>query len=145
MLATALISMWVSNTATTIMMLPIATSVVVMTERLAKSGAADGRGWTAADVDRFAVCMLLGIAYAASIGGIATPIGTPPNLIMMRNAEVLLGKHIDFVDWMKVGLPLVALLLPVSWVLLTRVQYPIRAGRIEGGRRCLDRRHRWSG
>lgn len=139
MLATAVMSMWVSNTATTIMMLPIATSVVAMTERLASK---EGRGhsaWSAAEVDRFAVGILLGIAYAASIGGLGTPIGTPPNGVLIQSAQTLLGKQIAFVDWMKIGVPLVAVLLPAAWLLLTRVLHPIRSSRIEGGREMIAR------
>jgi len=132
MAATAFMSMWVSNTATTIMMLPIATSVVVMTERLV----ADKRGghaWTPQDVERFSLCMLLGIAYAASIGGLGTPIGTPPNGVLMQGAQRLLGKQIAFADWMKIGVPLAVILLPAAWLLLTRVLHPVRGARIEGG------------
>lgn len=132
MLATAFMSMWVSNTATTIMMLPIATSVVAMTERLLAEERG-GQAWTAKDVEQFAICMLLGIAYAASIGGLGTPIGTPPNGVLIQSAQQLLGKQIAFADWMKIGVPLVIILLPAAWLLLTRVLHPIRGARIEGG------------
>lgn len=132
MAATACMSMWVSNTATTIMMLPIATSVIAMTERLAGAGT-DRARWHPADVERFGLCMLLGIAYAASIGGLATPIGSPPNGVFLQSAELLLGKQIGFSDWMMIGLPLAIILLPASWLLLTRVLHPMRALRIEGG------------
>lgn len=136
MAATAFMSMWVSNTATTIMMLPIATSVVAMTEKLAAEGSGT-RGWSARDVERFALCMLLGIAYAASIGGLGTPIGTPPNGVLIQSAQQMLGKQIAFADWMKIGVPLVLVLLPMSWMLLTRVLHPLRGGRIEGGRELI--------
>lgn len=136
MAATAFMSMWVSNTATTIMMLPIATSVVAMTERLAAEGSG-ARGWSAREVERFALCMLLGIAYAASIGGLGTPIGTPPNGVLIQSAQQLLGKQIAFADWMKLGVPLALVLLPAAWLLLTRVLHPLRGGQIEGGRELI--------
>jgi sodium-dependent dicarboxylate transporter 2/3/5 len=136
MATTAFMSMWVSNTATTIMMLPIVTSVVAMTEKL-RADKSDSRAWTAQDVERFSLCMLLGIAYAASIGGLGTPIGTPPNGVLIQSAQQLLGKQIAFADWMKIGVPLVLILLPAAWLLLTRVLYPVRGERIEGGRELI--------
>ena len=87
MLATAVLSMFVSNTATAAMMLPIALSVVTLLRR------DDG-------VDNFAICMMLGIAYAASIGGIGTKIGTPPNGIVLGFVEQNYGQTIDFVSWL---------------------------------------------
>ncbi len=119
MAVTAGLSMWVSNTATAIMMLPIATSIVD------RAGGTDG----ALDDEargRLATALLLGIAYAASIGGIGTLIGTPPNLFLASYAERELGTPIGFAHWMVVGLPLVALFLPVAWYLLTRWLFPLR-------------------
>ncbi len=128
MAATAVMSMFVSNTATAAMMLPIALSVVHLLRRGNES-----------DVHRsnFAVCMMLGIAYAASIGGIGTKIGTPPNGIVLGFIEQNYGHTIDFVSWFKVGLPLVAVFLPLTWLLLTRVIYPVPRGRIEGARELI--------
>jgi sodium-dependent dicarboxylate transporter 2/3/5 len=129
MLVTALLSMWVSNTATAIMMLPIALSVIglVQTEQSGEDAGAESAG------SSFALGLLLGIAYAASIGGIGTLIGTPPNLFLASYARSQLGIEISFVRWMAVGLPLVALFLPIAWLLLTRLLFPIRIARIEGG------------
>ncbi len=129
MLVTALLSMWVSNTATTIMMLPVATSVIALVRRQIGGDADAARP--------FAVCLLLGIAYAASIGGIATPIGTPPNLFMLSYVRTELDREISFVRWMGVGLPLVAVFLPATWLLLTRRLYPVRLERIAGARRLV--------
>lgn len=103
MLASAVLSMWISNTATTLMLLPIATAVI-----------------EASDRKKLAVPLLLGIAYAASIGGIGTPIGTPPNLIFMQIYEKFTDKSISFSQWMTIGVPVVALMLPLAWFLLTR-------------------------
>jgi sodium-dependent dicarboxylate transporter 2/3/5 len=76
----------------------------------------------------FALCLLLGIAYGASIGGIGTLIGTPPNLVFASFAANQLGREISFVGWMAIGVPLVAVFLPAVWWGLTRWLYPIRAG-----------------
>jgi sodium-dependent dicarboxylate transporter 2/3/5 len=103
MLATALLSMWISNTATTLMMLPIA--MAVLSQSAAKSLRAP---------------LLLGIAYAASVGGMATPIGTPPNVVFMGMIEERFGISVSFAQWMMIGLPIVALLLPAIWLWVTR-------------------------
>lgn len=103
MLATAVVSMWISNTATTLMMLPVALAVL---ERYPEP--------------RLAVPLVLGIAYAASIGGMGTPIGTPPNLVFMRAYEQASGAPYGFVDWMAVGVPAVALMLPLAALWLGR-------------------------
>jgi solute carrier family 13 (sodium-dependent dicarboxylate transporter), member 2/3/5 len=117
--ATALLSMWVSNTATAMMMLPIALSVLEVTK--------------AKDGDALAICLLLGIAYGASIGGIGTLIGTPPNLFLASYARDHLGVEISFVRWLGVGLPLVVVFLPMTWLLLTRVLHPLGRDEIGGG------------
>lgn len=109
MLATAFLSMWVSNTATAIMMLPIALSVVRM-KNLA----------SAKEGNPYAVALLLGIAYAASIGGIATLIGTPPNALL---AAYLSEQHqiaIGFAEWMVIGLPVALVMLTLTWLWLAK-------------------------
>jgi sodium-dependent dicarboxylate transporter 2/3/5 len=103
MLAAAVLSMWVSNTATTLMLLPVA-SAVVQEKRNAS----------------LEKPLLLGIAYASSIGGLGTPIGTPPNVVFMGVYREVVGDEISFLDWMMIGVPAVILLLPISWWLLTR-------------------------
>ncbi len=143
MAATILIGLWVSNTATTIMMLPIATSVIAMTERLAAESGEDG--WSRADVERFALCMLLGVAYAGSLSGLGTPIGTPPNGVMIQNAERLLGRSISFAGWMMFGVPLILVLAPAAWLLLTRVLHPVHAPAIPGGQELIARERRGLG
>jgi solute carrier family 13 (sodium-dependent dicarboxylate transporter), member 2/3/5 len=103
MLATAALSMWVSNTATVLMMLPIATALIEGGERRP-----------------LALPLLLGVAWAASIGGFGTPVGTPPNIIFMGVYRELVGQEVGFLQWMRVGVPAVALLLPMAWWVLTR-------------------------
>ncbi|MCB9778520.1 MAG: SLC13/DASS family transporter [Alphaproteobacteria bacterium] len=104
MLATAVCSMWISNTATVLVMLPVAVAIL---ER-------DPLG------DRLAVPLLLGIAWASSIGGLGTPVGTPPNVVFLGVYEEVTGRSIGFARWMMVGIPLVAVLLPIAWALLVR-------------------------
>ncbi|MFT4562324.1 MAG: sodium-dependent dicarboxylate transporter 2/3/5 [Gammaproteobacteria bacterium] len=109
MLATAALSMWMSNTATTIMMLPIALSVIA------------GR----AENTEFATCLLLGVAYSASIGGMATLIGTPPNLFVASYFNDVMQVDLGFVQWMLIGVPCSAILLPSAWFYLTRVKFAL--------------------
>lgn len=126
MAITAVMSMWVSNTATTVMMLPIALSVAGLM--------LGGTDEATRERRNFALCLMLGIAYAASIGGIGTLVGTPPNLLLAGFAREQLGIHISFVRWLAVGVPLVIVFVPLTWALLTRVVYPIARDPIEGGR-----------
>jgi solute carrier family 13 (sodium-dependent dicarboxylate transporter), member 2/3/5 len=104
MIASAGLSMWISNTATTLMLLPVALAVLEGSPH---------RG-------RLAVPLLLGIAYAASVGGLATPIGTPPNLIFMQVYADTTGERLLFSDWMRWGVPVTACMVPLMAVWLTR-------------------------
>ncbi|HPR64313.1 MAG TPA: DASS family sodium-coupled anion symporter [Thermoanaerobaculia bacterium] len=112
MLATAFLSMWVSNTATVLMMLPIAMAVLKLTGDHLDGSAQKSLG----------TVLMLGIAYSASIGGIGTLIGTPPNIVFSGLAQKLLPNHpeITFTGWLAIGLPAVFLLLPIVWLYLTR-------------------------
>ena len=103
MAASAVLSMWISNTATVLMLLPVATAVIQNSD----------------DKD-LATPLLLGIAYAASIGGMGTPIGTPPNVVFMGVYEETVGSGIGFAQWMVWALPIVLLLLPVAGFWVTR-------------------------
>lgn len=102
MAASALLSMWISNTATTLMLLPVAIAILDQAEK------------------RLAIPLLLGIAYAASIGGLGTPIGTPPNLIFMQVYADQFGSEPSFPQWMSWGLPVVFLMVPLTGLWLTR-------------------------
>lgn len=119
MLATAGLSMWVSNTATTLMMVPIGLSVIAFIE----GQRSDGQPPTPAQ-DRFARGLLLAIAYAASIGGTATLIGTPPNAFLAGYLAQNHGIELGFARWMLLGVPLASAMLLAAWLLLTRVLYP---------------------
>lgn len=104
MAAAAVLSMWISNSATTLMLLPVALAVLEGVD----------------DRERLAVPLLLGMAYAASVGGVGTPIGTPPNLIFMQVYEEYTGTTISFVRWMSWGVPTVLILVPLMAYSLTR-------------------------
>ncbi len=132
MVLTAVLSMWVSNTATAIMMTPVAISIIQLND-------AEGKTASTTDEDNgtFSICLLLGIAYAASIGGTATLIGTPPNLFLASYYESQFGQEIGFVRWMGVGLPLALCFLPVAWLLLTRLLYPLSRTPIHGSEEFL--------
>jgi sodium-dependent dicarboxylate transporter 2/3/5 len=114
MLAGAVLSMWISNTATTIMLAPIAVSVAY-----AILGNSAHRA-------PFTIAILLGLAYGASIGGIATPVGTPTNLIVIGYLEQQLGISISFAEWMAIGVPVVVLMLPACWLTVTRLAIHIK-------------------
>ena len=103
MVASAGLSMWISNTATTLMMLPMVIAVL--------EGAED---------KKIRIPLLLGVAFAANVGGIGTPIGTPPNMVMIGYYETIKGIEISFLEWMKVGIPISIIMLVVIWLWLTR-------------------------
>ena len=116
MIVTAFLSMWVSNTATTMVMLPIGLSLVAT---LSENGESHGT-----DVGP---AMLLGIAYAATIGGMGTIVGTPPNALFAAFMSESYGVEVSFFKWMLIGVPMVIILLPIAWFVLTHVTF-----RIEG-------------
>lgn len=120
MLATALVSMWVSNTATAAMMMPIGLSVIALT------------GARPDERNGLPAALMLGIAYAATIGGVATLIGTPPNLVLKGYVERTTGEQISFLRWMLVGVPLAAVLLPLAWAYLTRLAFSVPPGDLGG-------------
>ncbi|MBI4501246.1 MAG: SLC13/DASS family transporter [Gemmatimonadetes bacterium] len=137
MTATALISLWVSNTATVVMLLPLAASVIELAER--------ERPADVAPDPHFPVALLLGLAYAASIGGLGTLIGTPPNALLAGFMSETYGRQIGFVQWMVVGVPLVVVALPITWFLLTHVLYPVRPTAFAAGREVIARELRLRG
>ena len=118
MLSSCLLSMWIMNTSTTIMLLPIGLAIITVVKESMHE---------LSDTDKinFQVALLLGIAYAANIGGIATLIGTAPNMALNGFMEEQYGVSISFLDWMKVGLPVSLILLPMSWFTLTRISFPV--------------------
>jgi sodium-dependent dicarboxylate transporter 2/3/5 len=115
MVATGFISMWISNTATAAMMYPI---VLAITPLFAG---------TDRDARHTRTALLLGMAYASSIGGMGTLLGTPPNLILAGAARELAGREVSFLSFLAFGVPLVLILLPLCWALLVFVLFPSRA------------------
>lgn len=132
MLATAVISMWISNTATTVMMLPIGMSVVRALESQFRGKDSKSGGDTA----NFATCLLLGLAYASSLGGFATLIGTPPN-VFFRGFLANRNIPIDFGNWILFALPLSLTYLLAAWWLLTKWLFPLGLQEIPGGRELI--------
>ncbi|GGN15686.1 SLC13 family permease [Halarchaeum nitratireducens] len=130
MIATAFFSMWVSNTATSAMMAPIAVGVltqVIGREELMEQ-TDDG------EFTNIQVSMLLGTAYAASVGGVGTLIGTPPNAIVAGQLQQLLNYEITFFDWLLIGIPIVVITLPIVWFVLTYVLFPPDVDDVSGAR-----------
>lgn len=118
MIAAALLSMWISNTSTTLMLLPIVMSVIVVIRETMTQ--LDNRSQS-----HFETAMLLGLAYGATLGGMTTLVGTPPNAFMAGFMESSYGIEIDFARWMMVGIPLAAVMLPITWLVLTRFLYKV--------------------
>ncbi|MEP1445342.1 MAG: DASS family sodium-coupled anion symporter [Paraglaciecola sp.] len=118
MLVAALLSMWMTNTSTTMMLMPIALSVArVISENNAELSEEQTK--------TFQVAMLLGLAYAATIGGLATLVGTPPNALLAAFLSENYGIKITFASWMLVGVPVMLLMLPLAWLSLTRWTFKI--------------------
>jgi solute carrier family 13 (sodium-dependent dicarboxylate transporter), member 2/3/5 len=141
MAVTAFLSMWVSNTACAAMMVPIALSVVDLILRSRTGAGLKESGGIPQDripERNFSTGLLLSIAYAASIGGVATIIGSPPNGIAVRYIEQSFGKEVSFFDWLLVGGPFTLIFLPVAWLLITCVLFRADIGEIEGGRQYFD-------
>jgi sodium-dependent dicarboxylate transporter 2/3/5 len=133
MLATAFISLWISNTATTLLMLPIGLSVVQLLMRQSTETSVDGAGVPSQAAKNFATSLMLGIAYASSIGGLGTLIGTPPNVFFAGFMEEH-GIQIGFGRWMAFAVPLVVVYLAICWWLLVAVLFPMQSAEMTGGR-----------
>lgn len=130
MIATAFLSMWISNTATTVVMLPIALSVIDLLIH-------DEDGFTAGDRN-FSLCIMLGIAFAANVGGIATVIGTPPNMVMIGFVESEYGLEVSFFNWMAMALPFTLIMLGVIYVVLVKFMYPNRIQQFQTSATLID-------
>ncbi len=128
MLVSAAASMWISNTATAVMMLPIALALVGNRET--------GEGRRETNGGRFPTALMLGIAYACSIGGVATLIGTPPNAIFAGAAQELAGREVTFAGWLLIGLPISIPMLALCWYWLVRL-FGVR-GDVQGLRSVLE-------
>ena len=131
MLATALLSMWISNTATSVMMLPIAIAIAKQLQ--------DDPTTELDENSQFGKALMLSVAYSASIGGMASLIGTPVNLIFVGQVKTVFGAEVGFVDWLKIGVPTASVLLAIAWVYLTRIAFDFGTAVMEGGRAQIER------
>ncbi len=152
MVSTGFLSMWVSNTATTLMMLPIAISVLALVVQSGSREEASAQDVTEqmaagakvtdvvddADVRVFGVALVLSIAWSASIGGLGTLLGSPPNAIVAGYLSDQLGKDVGFVQWMLLGVPIVVVFTAIAWVLITRVLYRFDLPEVPGGKKMID-------
>ena len=131
MMVSAFLSMWVSNTATTLMMLPIAVSVVA-TVKLGQIGSAKVESV-------LPKALMLSLAYGASAGGMATLVGTPPNAFFAGFVKETYGVEVGFLDWMVVGLPVSVLMLITIWLMLTKIIFNVGKDPIVGVRAVIDK------
>ncbi len=131
MVATAALSMWISNTATTVMMLPIGMAIISQLRNNPNTDQDENRV--------FGRALMLAIAYSASIGGMATLIGTPPNLALAAEVKRRFGVEISFGEWIIVGLPISLVLLALCWFYLTRIAFSFERKSFPGGREEIDR------
>ncbi|MGB0579236.1 MAG: SLC13 family permease [Limisphaerales bacterium] len=135
MIATAFLSAFISNTATTAMMLPIALSVVVLLKDKVGEGGSN-----------FGIALMLGIAYAASMGGLSTLVGTPPNAFLASFLEESIAEEyrtkMSFAKWLLFGVPVTCCMLPLAWFVLAKWLYRTPATEIEGGRELIEKEYR---
>ena len=134
MIATGVISMWISNTATAMMMLPIGTSVIRLLNPRPDSTLYD----LAKPQRNFALGVMFAIGYSSSIGGIATLIGSPPNVVFKGLLEETYGLKVSFGDWMLVGVPMAILILASTYIIITRILFPNGIRNVEGSDALLD-------
>ena len=126
-LASAFLSMWISNTATTVMMLPIALSIISQIKEFANAS-----GLTQKNIESFGKALILAIAYSSSIGGIATLVGTPTNLIFADAIEKFYGIVMPFDQWIGIGLPISLVILVSCWLVLTYFAFSLSSEQVEG-------------
>ncbi len=138
MIASALLSMWISNTATAMMMVPIGLAVIKQVSEIIDQQQMQHID-TRPEHFRFAIALMLGIAYACSIGGVGTIIGTPPNTVLVGVVESSFGQTITFAQWMAFGIPFVVVMLGLCWIYLVRVAFPPELSTLPGGKEFIQR------
>lgn len=132
MLATAFLSMWVSNTASVMMMVPMALAITAQVAHSLKGKPGEE------DIPVFEKTLIFGVGYAGTIGGIGTLIGTPPNIILAAQARELFNVEISFASWMLIGVPMVVVLLTIAWLYLGRVAFRMHIKSLPGGRELIQ-------
>ncbi|GHD25651.1 SLC13 family permease [Nocardiopsis kunsanensis] len=131
MVATGFLSMWVSNTAATMMMIPVGLAVVYQASRSLRGGE------HASDLSKFEKSVVFGIGYAATIGGLGTLIGTPPLAILSATVGRIYGESIGFGTWMMFGVPIVVVLLAIAWFYLTGIKFKVGFKHLPGGEESI--------
>ncbi|TXF89784.1 SLC13/DASS family transporter [Neolewinella aurantiaca] len=131
MVATAFLSMWISNTATSVMMLPIAMAIAQQMD--------DDPSTEVNENSTFGKALMLAVAYSASIGGMASLIGTPVNFVLAGQVQEVFGIQVGFMEWMRIGLPVSVVLLLICWWYLTRVAFTFERDSFAGGRAEIRR------
>lgn len=141
MIATAFLSLWVSNTATAVMMFPIGLSVILLVSKVTPelALAPSGKHGEKIAKSNFATALMLAIAYSASLGSLGSIISTPPNALLVGYLNENFGIKISFFQWMLVGLPLSAVFLFITWVLLTKVLFRPEVKEVPGGRALIEK------
>jgi sodium-dependent dicarboxylate transporter 2/3/5 len=137
MIATAFLSLWISNTAAAVMMLPIGMAVL---HRFAERTGAGDPG-----LRRFGSALMLGIGYAASMGGIGSKIGTATNMVFVKESVRALGRDVSFLAWLQIGLPVVLVAIPLAWLYLVRVAARLPARELQGARESIEAARRAQG
>ncbi|KHF39489.1 SLC13 family permease [Halalkalibacter okhensis] len=133
MAATGFLSMWVSNTAAVMMMLPIGTAITYQVAQAFKN-----KEHLAKEEEKFSKVLIFGIGYAGTIGGLGTLIGTPPNIILAATVQELFGVQISFASWLFFAAPIVVILLISSWLFLTKVAHPMKLKELPGGKSLIE-------
>lgn len=138
MIATGFLSMWVSNTAAVMMMLPIGSAIIYQAAQAAKASKQE----IVEDNRKFEKSLVFAIGYAGTIGGLGTLIGTPPNIILAAMASSLFGVEISFGGWMLIAVPIVVVLLFSSWIYLTKVVFRVKMKELPGGKDLILKQKR---
>lgn len=136
MLATGFVSMWVSNTAAVMMMLPIGTAITYQVAQALKNNKENIQN-VELEEKKFEKALIFAIGFAGTIGGLGTLIGTPPNIILSGIIKELYGVQISFAGWMMFGIPVVAILLISTWLYLIKIAFPIKLKQIPGGKELI--------
>lgn len=136
MIATGFLSMWISNTATAMMMIPIGLAII---NQVADGLKNDPSIDTSPQRFAFGKALMLGIAYSASLGGIATLIGTPPNTLLAGAINKMYGIELSFAGWMLFGVPFAWIFIFVTWIYLVKIAFPSKLKTLPGGREVIDK------
>lgn len=136
MIATGFLSMWISNTATAMMMIPIGLAII---NQVADGLKNDPSIDTSPQRFAFGKALMLGIAYSASLGGIATLIGTPPNTLLAGAINKMYGIELSFAGWMLFGVPFAWIFIFVTWIYLVKIAFPSKLKTMPGGRAVIDK------